>query len=316
MAKNQFIVAADAAFVNSSLGEGLKLVKNEELLTANNMFYLGQREQLEDNLAFKHPIPYTVIGKKSSDGIKILAYKRTGGDEAKLIDNVSIGFGGHVDLGDVSYSEFNVPDFKDTIRDCAYRELEEELIHADGNVIGVEQTDLGFINDNSNKVGLTHFAVVQLLVVPSKNQYTSGEPQVTIIDWYTPAELLLAHNEKAIELENWSIAVLNHLNTFGEAKMSFSDVIKSGIKSAVNDVLVLGAALHPVQAEGTITFIVDDVKQFEKAIELFKPLKATSMGIDFLEAITRSSAYGKVPFFQGEASNCPDTDGKLVLIVQ
>lgn len=86
--------------------------------------WIGPRPYLEIDDSFLQPIPYIVL----RDGDKVLAYTRgaTTGEE-RLHAKVSIGFGGHVDLGDAVTDDQGVIDLAETMNIAAMRELEEEL---------------------------------------------------------------------------------------------------------------------------------------------------------------------------------------------
>jgi predicted NUDIX family phosphoesterase len=75
---------------------------------------------VEDNPQFIQFIPYIVV--KGDD--KILSYQRSGA-ETRLSGKLSVGFGGHVNKCDVSYSGSSIS--PDTFYYTAAREVSEEL---------------------------------------------------------------------------------------------------------------------------------------------------------------------------------------------
>ena len=126
----------------------------------------------EDDDRFKQIIPYTVVVNK--DG-QILAYNRgSKGGEKRLASKWAIGFGGHINDQDA------------TFEGGIHREICEELEGFDcifhvppcdpkdnGGKDAFLYGPIGFINDDSNKVGQHHTGVVYVLradeVVPKEN---------------------------------------------------------------------------------------------------------------------------------------------------
>ncbi len=114
--------------------------------------WFGPRPVLEETEEFRQIIPYIVLKL----GDRYLRYTRTpAGEEARLHGRVSIGLGGHVDLGDSEAFNEQV-DLDATLDNAAARELEEEL----GGVNVMNQRWVGVLAENQSPVGRVHIGII------------------------------------------------------------------------------------------------------------------------------------------------------------
>ncbi len=164
--------------------------------------WIGSRNILEKDSSFKQVLPYTII---EQDG-KFLTYQRTPkGGESRLHGNYSIGFGGHIDIGDLMRHGNDVLDFWGTIAESSIRELYEELALD----VGLYWMKIeGIINDNSNDVGKVHLGFVYRVVLPSDYVVHSPEDQINLQGFKTIEELVAERDL----YENWSALIIDHLN--------------------------------------------------------------------------------------------------------
>lgn len=178
----------------------------QELPFHSDDIFIGPRNVLEYDINFKHIIPYVLI---EQDG-KYLSYQRTSkSGESRLHGSHSIGFGGHVDIGDVvtqySFQEIN---FLETIFKSAKREITEELsINFSTDVLDPKFQIYGFLNDDSNEVGLVHFGIVLKLSIKSGISVTSPEHQIDLKGFKSIEELFTSIKD----YENWSSALINFM---------------------------------------------------------------------------------------------------------
>jgi predicted NUDIX family phosphoesterase len=151
--------------------------------------YWERNEELENNGELKQIIPYVwLINPKTK---KVFLYKRSkSGNEGRLFDKYSGGVGGHIDRD----SEGNA---ENPIITAMMRELKEEveIVHYPVPKF------VGFLNDDSDKVGRVHFGVVALAeteeeVKPAMDM-DSGQ-------FYTLEEIESIMLNPENELENWS----------------------------------------------------------------------------------------------------------------
>lgn len=172
--------------------------------------FFGMRDALENIPYFRHPIFYITLEHKG----KIAVYKRLsqGGDE-RLHNNHSIGFGGHVDLGDTIHNN-SVINVEQTIVDSSIRELNEEL-SLPFNINDAKIETRGYIIDNKNEVGKVHLGIWQSLIVPDdvnvslidiseEEKYKMEFLGFKDVSWFKEQ---LATGE--FNLENWSEMIIN-----------------------------------------------------------------------------------------------------------
>ena len=168
---------------------------------------IGSRDLLENDPEHPHVIPYTLIMR---DG-KLLVYQRTtGGGESRLHGRTSVGFGGHIDVGDLSVSEGGERiDFAGTIGNAALREIKEEL---QSDIASFSLLALMF--DRSDAVGAVHFGVV-LLAEASGMVLLKESDKHELIGWRTPTEIINA-TDIFDNMESWSKLLVAWLYNFSK----------------------------------------------------------------------------------------------------
>lgn len=100
------------------------------------------RREVEQDASFKQLIPYVLV-RNASNG-HIYATTRLGGD-SRLVGQVSIGLGGHIDAGE-------------SFMTCLLRELKEEIGLTEGDVVALRF--LGFIYSEGCDVDSVHLGLV------------------------------------------------------------------------------------------------------------------------------------------------------------
>ncbi len=199
--KNTHILAVTSESVDIAANgeEGLIRLSTDSIglpFEANDVI-IAPRDELEENSSYMQIIPYVITMR---DG-KILHYTRTNkGGEDRLHSNVSIGFGGHTDVGDVhTENGGQTIDLESTIANAIVREIGEELSLTEVNN---QFNAVGMIVDRSNEVGRVHVGIVVLMDVNC--MVDSKEDQIELLGFKTKDELLQVDN-----MENWSSIVLN-----------------------------------------------------------------------------------------------------------
>lgn len=164
--------------------------------------HLADRAVCETDESTQQFLPYVTVYDEDK---RVFVYSRgKGGAEARLIGNLSIGLGGHVDE--------EVPagyDLKDWLRNEGRRELLEEAgLEIEGTL---EFT--GLIRDTSNPVGRVHLGVWSAVEVGADAVQETEADIVENGEWLTINELLqpMVYDR----LENWSKAVVIHLTDNG-----------------------------------------------------------------------------------------------------
>lgn len=212
----QFILAMDAAALAAyphQYNAGFDPVHWAE--QAQGHLVIRQRAQLENEPAFRQILPYVVFVKDTpGQERRFAAYRRGKGvGESKLMGNASIGFGGHIDLGDVR-QENSVVLLGLTIANAAEREIKEEVdfFGATGGIVQLSLTvsledAQALILDNSNEVGRVHMGLVIFKQLPEPVATVgTRESELESLGLLTAQELLNTGDP----LENWTRLILEH----------------------------------------------------------------------------------------------------------
>jgi predicted NUDIX family phosphoesterase len=160
----------------------------DEFVDEKHLFLV--RRYAENNLAYRHIIPYCVIFDPETK--EILAYQRKAGNEKRLEGQWSIGIGGHVhpEDGEGFRAVINARD----------RECMEEL-----GITPKETLGEIYIQLNGTEVDRVHLGFCQIVIGWSGDFEASEE----IPKW----EMLTIPELKEKDLETWAIYVLNLLES-------------------------------------------------------------------------------------------------------
>lgn len=177
--------------------------------------FLMDRSECETDEEVVQILPYVVITERESR--KILSYRRGKvGNENRLHNKCSIGFGGHIED---SYSSFaSVQTRIETLALSTLRELNEELgldlsrynLYKLREIIGSGEFNVFY--SERDAVSRVHLCVlIQMTVYGDElNKLEAGvicEPE-----WLTPEELLAKHKSGERELEGWSEIALDFIS--------------------------------------------------------------------------------------------------------
>lgn len=213
----QFILAAQSKYFETLQCDGSKVFTqgltnyDQFKMFADIQMHLivGQRSMLELNPTYRQLLPYVIVRQRSFDGQYVyFTYRRTSGvGESRLAGNVSIGYGGHIDLEDVVFKcrGGSVIDLHLTVWYSAIREINEEIILKSGIApILIGNADLNYANqfilDDTNEVGKVHLGIIMVLNIPSDEIVLCKEDELTTMPPMTAKELL----ESGLPLENWT----------------------------------------------------------------------------------------------------------------
>lgn len=158
----------------------------------NHNYRFMRRKEVEKDFSYKQLIPYVILHYKD----KIFSYRRGALlSEERLLDNYSIGIGGHISISDPNL-------FTDTYDEGMHREIREELY------IDTEYIDnmAAMINDDSDEVGKVHFGIVHIFDLTKplvrKKEKSINEPKFLEIE-----EL----KRNIDRYENWSKICINNI---------------------------------------------------------------------------------------------------------
>ncbi len=168
----------DILKVKSTLPIDIKMIE-----TFFNEVEFLPRAKAEKNFEFKQIIPYVIIENEFN---QVAAYRRKG-NESRLHDLWSIGFGGHIEYSDID-NEFNIK----TLKKAAIRELNEEF----SDKINYKLIFKGVINEEITEVGKNHLGFVFHTVL-EKNDYIKSI-EIGNIEWISKT------NQIDSKFELWS----------------------------------------------------------------------------------------------------------------
>ncbi|UWF57801.1 NUDIX domain-containing protein [Staphylococcus hyicus] len=169
--------------------------KSVGIFNTLDQYEIKRRGDMEEDPAFKQLISYCLLENETGD---ILVYERlSGGGEARLHGQGSIGVGGH--MNDVPEAHT----INELIIENASRELEEEVGLKVTN--GNQLEHVGFINDDTNDVGKVHIGIVFKVKVKS-NDIEVKETDTLKIEW-KPIDDIHDLNQ----FESWSALILKDM---------------------------------------------------------------------------------------------------------
>jgi len=160
-----------------------------------------KRKDAENNPAYKQLIPYALLHCKD----KIFVYRR--GKllaEKRLLDNYSLGIGGHISVTDPGL-------FGSTYEDGLAREVNEEVI------IDSQYTQrvVALLNDDSNDVGKVHFGIVHALAL-EKPSVKPREKSINETKFVDIDEL----QKDVVGFENWSKICIQNIQHLIDPEMN------------------------------------------------------------------------------------------------
>ena len=180
--------------------QGLCLETDEclaKIWSCQNTFFMD-RVRAEDDPKYKQIIPFVIMSNEKS----VLSYVRGAkGGEARLVEKISIGFGGHINPVDEETSSEKC--MKEIYYNALFREIKEEI------EVGTKFKDriVGLINDDSNSVGQVHIGIVHHWSLEAQ-RVKAREQEIAQLKFQSVAGLT---NLKE-KMETWSQICYMHLN--------------------------------------------------------------------------------------------------------
>jgi predicted NUDIX family phosphoesterase len=195
-------------YMASDLPDSLNPSEGRHIIPVDASFYTGKpthlkdRAEIEEDPSFQHFIPYIVLINERNE---VFIYSRgKDGGEKKLVGNLSIGLGGHVD---------EQPKNGQTLLELLQLEGARELKEEAGLELPYAMQFRKLLIDRTNKVGLVHLGLLAICPVDSRTVLQLDE--VGIVEkgeWLTIAAL---HTDDIYpRLENWSQMALQVVQEF------------------------------------------------------------------------------------------------------
>lgn len=151
----------------------------------------------EKNPTYRQLIPYLVVGV---NGLFLATKRLENSGEARLVNNIALGTGGHVNPIDLDGA------YGDVLTNALMRELDEELDIPAGSIVTVYEA--GFINDMSNAVGQEHLGIMYVIEI-----VTPCDKDVTVKEKDKLEGITIAHKDLGNyyeQYENWSKIVYDY----------------------------------------------------------------------------------------------------------
>jgi predicted NUDIX family phosphoesterase len=162
-----------------------------EILDQKNYKFMI-RKSIESDTNYKQLIPYVILKHKDT----IFSYRRGKMlSEERLMDNYSIGIGGHI-----SVSDHNL--FTTTYEEGLNREVMEEVTIN----CNYENKMVAIINDDTNDVGKVHFGVIHIFTL-EKAMVVKREGSIADTKFMSVPEL----KNNIQKFENWSKICINEI---------------------------------------------------------------------------------------------------------
>lgn len=233
------ILVAKTDFINNVLKfkQGMNFMPfNEFYEKAFQHTYSQIRSEAEQDLSGRQYLPSFSVIKRLGDGKMIFKlYQRTKQvGESRLVGRCSITFGGHIEdidgEDDYVYNAGRL-DIRATVERNRSRERDEELRFVfngvemkflDSERRRLQFEDYGFLVDNQVEidkatgqpkaisVGQVHFALVSNLYVDPEIKVEIRDPHLIDKGEHSLEDLLSMHLSKEIELEPWSLILVQH----------------------------------------------------------------------------------------------------------
>lgn len=207
----QAILALRTDFLRDTLGlkQGVNHMSVDQLSECcTEALMLGCRNWLESCEDFRQVLPYVIFVRSNArtGQPEYFAYQRGKGiGEGRLLGNVSIGVGGHVDFADIVHQN-NVLSLAATVGVSVGREIKEEIKFLGGVERDLDMFSAGMLIDDTNDVGKVHLGVLLVVTLPDAMDMECIEDELDSIGFLSAEELLSG----AYPLENWTRIALEH----------------------------------------------------------------------------------------------------------
>lgn len=199
----------DGEFADEFAFQGLETdfdIVNRLLYKIYRYISVSRRGDVEEDPTYKQIIPYVVLERLGGeDDGKIFMYERlSGSGEKRLVGNISIGVGGH--MNDEGFLDRG-GSWNTIFHDNVMRELHEELIFNPENTF-ISLSTVGFINDDSDDVGKVHLGILIKALIGDKTEVTVRETDKLKGQWVSFEDLKTKYYDR---LENWAKIALGGL---------------------------------------------------------------------------------------------------------
>lgn len=186
-----------------SVNTRLSSTASDKLWNLNSL--LASRSWVESDTRFVQPIAYVTLVRYAAGVLELLVYERgSGSNEKRLVDQYSIGYGGHIE---------ELP--KDTLGAVVASSAERELVEELGPQVLTPEVRSHIASgiwrnphvywDSSTSVNSVHFGVLVPAIVSHEFEITAESGVINNARW------LPIHEVDQLPLESWSRIALNSI---------------------------------------------------------------------------------------------------------
>ncbi len=182
-------------------------------------YYLGnikpiwkRRGGIEQDFSMLQIIPYVIV--RSNEG-RYLIYKRSGDSgDSRLFNNYSAGLGGHVKENTDNFQDGQtITNYEEILRNCAYRELLEELTEANSpERYPHTLRRIGCLYFPLNEIDCVHFCMIYLFEV-SESSLSIGDfctETASKMSWLQRHEVLNLIVSPNTVVETWTKIIFEY----------------------------------------------------------------------------------------------------------
>lgn len=201
------LLCVENKWIEKHLKKGFSELSKSQIdsLIPQEHVWLGPRSVLEKTPSFRQLVVYCVV----SSGESILVFHREVSNEARLKGRLSIGLGGHINIGDVVAKE-GVINLGETIVRAAQRELTEELEWLE-TPRELRTRWIGCLRDDSTEVSTVHLGIIAMCDIGD----AAGALRVR--EGASAFEHISRIRESEPQLESWSSLLLSEWHSLSSA---------------------------------------------------------------------------------------------------
>lgn len=172
------------------------------------------RPECETMESFVHFVTYAVLRDPTTKEVFYYQRGKKGG-ESRLHGDYSVGVGGHVEkFGGVDdITTLLVRTFQQELKEEVSLELTEQELESIIKKVKGDIPGAFLIYDDSNPVGRVHLGVSVIIDIGKERLGDLEDGTLLHPGWIKPRTMVLEHNEKTVNLENWSMFMCLTLDT-------------------------------------------------------------------------------------------------------
>ena len=185
------------------------------------------RPECEEMESFVHFITYAILRDPTTKEIFYYQRGKKGG-ESRLHGDYSVGVGGHVEkLGPIDdITTLVVRTFQQELKEEVSFELSDIELELLIKKVKGEAPGAYLIYDDSNPVGRVHLGIGIIFDITKERLGELEDGTLLNTGWIKPRTMVLEHEAKTVNLENWSMFMCLTIDTMDAAQFVASVQVK------------------------------------------------------------------------------------------